>query len=299
MVLHSVRIKMNLHATQWFERSLTRVISLVQQNKCFENSLPTPISPSVSPRSQTGKRFLDRDEPGYADCALAPKLQHLRVAGAYFRGFRIPVKHTHLWMYLSRIYQLESFCKSCPTDRDILLHYVDRILVGQVSELSKQKSRILQIPEDFRLLSCPLVDEWVTIPGNGLDRRSGASGSSSNSRNKRSTSPRCPERKSLQSLVNTQSRDREISSQVPACGLRKFAPVNNLANLDSDTSSGTERSRTCLFPEDRIGNGVLTHASSASLRSLINYSKSIERPNPLYRMIPPSKYFDSTESLIK
>ncbi|THD25355.1 hypothetical protein D915_003944 [Fasciola hepatica] len=231
----------------------------------------------------TGKRFLDRDEPGYADCALAPKLQHLRVAGAYFRGFHIPTKYAHLWAYIGRIYQLESFLESCPTDRDILLHYVDRILIGEVSELSKQKSRILQIPDRFRLLTCPQFDQLT-------------SGNRSNASN--STLPRYTEQKSLQSFPEAHLMDCHTGSQVSNYGLRKFANMTNLVEIDGIPSSRSDRSPNILHTEKGI-NGTLTRASSASLRSVINYSKSMERPNPLYRQVPPSKYFESIESLIK
>ncbi|KER23388.1 hypothetical protein T265_08713 [Opisthorchis viverrini] len=103
----------------------------------------------------SGKHFLIADHPVYIDCSLAPKLQHLRVAGAYFRGFQIPDTLKYVWMYLSHMYNLEAFRVSCPTDKDILLHYLERIPGLDLAQIDTQKKRIFRLPDACRLFTYP------------------------------------------------------------------------------------------------------------------------------------------------
>jgi len=91
-----------------------------------------------------GSRFLTGDTMCCFDCELMPKLQHIRVAGAFFADFQ--VSHSHscshtcacvyqifllqipdelraLWRYFSEMYGLDAFTQSCPADQDIINHY--------------------------------------------------------------------------------------------------------------------------------------------------------------------------------
>jgi len=68
-------------------------------------------------------RFLTGDTMCCFDCELMPKLQHIRVAGAYFCDFSISPSLTHLWGYMRSQYQLDAFTQSCPADQDIINHY--------------------------------------------------------------------------------------------------------------------------------------------------------------------------------
>lgn len=74
-------------------------------------------------------RFLCGDDLTLADCDLMPKLQHIRVAGEFYKGFTIPTKLKHLWMYLKGAYETEAFCISCPFDQEIVVHYQSKVLM--------------------------------------------------------------------------------------------------------------------------------------------------------------------------
>ncbi|CAH8628822.1 unnamed protein product [Dicrocoelium dendriticum] len=75
---------------------------------------------------QKGERYLLDDYVTYPDCQLMPKLQHLRVAGRAYKGFDVPEHLTHLWAYVKQMYETRAFTCSCPSDRDILLHYQEK-----------------------------------------------------------------------------------------------------------------------------------------------------------------------------
>ena len=68
-------------------------------------------------------RFLTGDTMCCFDCELMPKLQHIRVAGAFFADFHIPGNLTALWKYYGEMYKLDAFVQSCPADQDIINHY--------------------------------------------------------------------------------------------------------------------------------------------------------------------------------
>jgi len=68
-------------------------------------------------------RFLTGDTMCCFDCELMPKLQHIRVAGAFFADFHIPGNLTSLWKYFAEMYKLDAFVQSCPADQDIINHY--------------------------------------------------------------------------------------------------------------------------------------------------------------------------------
>jgi len=60
------------------------------------------------------------------DCSLWPKLQHIRVAAAYILQLKIPTEFSALWAYLGSAYELDAFVKSCPSDQEIVLHWIRR-----------------------------------------------------------------------------------------------------------------------------------------------------------------------------
>merc|ERR1712214_107794 len=57
------------------------------------------------------------------DCELMPRLQHIRVAGAFFADFHIPGDLKVIWKYYEEMYKLDAFNQSCPADQDIINHY--------------------------------------------------------------------------------------------------------------------------------------------------------------------------------
>ncbi len=52
---------------------------------------------------EKGSRFLTGDTMCCFDCELMPKLQHIRVAGAFFADFHIPEDLTALWRFVQSI----------------------------------------------------------------------------------------------------------------------------------------------------------------------------------------------------
>jgi len=70
-----------------------------------------------------GMRFLTGETMCCFDCELMPKLQHIRVAGAFFADFHIPGDLRSLWAYYGEMYKLDAFTQSCPADQDIINHY--------------------------------------------------------------------------------------------------------------------------------------------------------------------------------
>lgn len=68
-------------------------------------------------------RFLTGDTMCCFDCELMPKLQHIRVAGAFFADFHVPGDLRALWQYYGEMYKLDAFTQSCPADQDIINHY--------------------------------------------------------------------------------------------------------------------------------------------------------------------------------
>ena len=102
----------------------------------------------VREREKTRRVFVDLDIVSLRtglDCSLWPKLQHVRVAMEYIRRLYIPTDFTTLWRYLGNdwfiepfvrsetsgavlgaAYTLDAFTKSCPSDQEIVLHWIRR-----------------------------------------------------------------------------------------------------------------------------------------------------------------------------
>lgn len=87
-------------------------------------------------------KYLFNDTLCYADCELAPILQHVRVAGKFYtslngtRGtFDLAAANNvsefqHIWKYMANLYTTDLFKNSCPEDRDIVERYESK-LMGQ------------------------------------------------------------------------------------------------------------------------------------------------------------------------
>jgi chloride intracellular channel protein 2 len=101
--------------------------------------------------NDTGTKFLSGNEMTFVDCDIMPKLQHIRVAGKYYKNFDIPTNFQALWSYMARCYQTKAFQESCPFDQDILMQYEGKIAVshkpyGKIPTL-QQPTMTLTIPE--------------------------------------------------------------------------------------------------------------------------------------------------------
>ncbi|CAF1108713.1 unnamed protein product [Adineta steineri] len=98
---------------------------------------------------QRGTKFICGDEITGLDCSLWPKLQHIRVASDYILGLTIPNEFSSLWRYLNSAYELDAFVKSCPSDQEIVLHWVRReTSTKEFLQLTKEEPKYsLDIPE--------------------------------------------------------------------------------------------------------------------------------------------------------
>ena len=82
---------------------------------------------------ETGTKFLSGNEMTFVDCDVMPKLQHIRIAGNYYKNLDIPRELNALWTYMERCYQTKAFQESCPFDQDILMHYEGKVTPNQKS----------------------------------------------------------------------------------------------------------------------------------------------------------------------
>lgn len=98
-------------------------IMLLKKDEHSKASLLANLKKINTHLESTGNRFLTGDTMCCFDCELMPKLQHIRVAGAFFADFHIPGDLTHLWKYMKLMYSLDAFIQSVPADQDIINHY--------------------------------------------------------------------------------------------------------------------------------------------------------------------------------
>lgn len=104
-------------------------IMLLKKDEASRNSLLANLRKIDQHLRQPGGdggvpcRFLTGDTMCCFDCELMPKLQHIRVAGAFFADFNVPPELTALWRYYATMYNLDAFVQSCPADQDIINHY--------------------------------------------------------------------------------------------------------------------------------------------------------------------------------
>ncbi|VDL92791.1 unnamed protein product [Schistocephalus solidus] len=105
--------------------------------------------------SNTPTAFLESDSVSYADCVIATKVQQIRVAGPFYRNFFIPPDLRNLWVYMSSIYAVPAFQVSCPSDRDILLHYFDKVTFPKAVDRTATQRRILALEPNQHSLSIP------------------------------------------------------------------------------------------------------------------------------------------------
>ncbi|KAF5399021.1 Chloride intracellular channel 4 [Paragonimus heterotremus] len=208
------------------------------------------------------KRFLDSEQPGYNDCALAPKLQHVRVAAAYYCGFYIPDTMTHVWAYLANLYSLDAFRVSCPSDKDILLHYLERISNKDVSQMAKRKRQIFRLPNKFRLFTHPkymMCSPRKTNLSTVIPEL---------------VQPKVNKKKEVESITNQPEENQPI---------RKF---QTLLRLNENDPAVDEGDSVTTAPTNNAGRWHINR--NAVIEPLLAY----RRRNLLYRQIPPSRYFD-------
>lgn len=100
-----------------------------------------------------GTKYISGNHITGLDCSLWPKLQHIRVATDYFLRFTIPTEFDDLWRYLASAYELDAFVKSCPSDQEIILHWIRRESISskEYLQLTKEEARYsFDIPHRLR-----------------------------------------------------------------------------------------------------------------------------------------------------
>ncbi|CAH8536965.1 unnamed protein product [Heterobilharzia americana] len=102
--------------------------------------------------ASAAKPYAMGDEISYVDCQLAPKLQHVRVAGQAYKNFDIPHDLKHVWAYIQHMYKLKAFICSCPATRDILMHYDEKNpLPKEIRPSLMGPDILLDVPQDLLL----------------------------------------------------------------------------------------------------------------------------------------------------
>jgi len=98
----------------------------------------------------SGHRYLCSDDrPTHLDCIMLPKLQHIRVATGVLRDFRIPADLRGLWRYMDTAYQSDLFFKSCPTDEEIIAHWLEKPECRAVVDKATLSSATLDRPPSY------------------------------------------------------------------------------------------------------------------------------------------------------
>lgn len=110
--------------------------------------------------SQKPGTFLCGDRLSHLDCEFLPKLQHIRVASAGLKNFHISVQFKHIWAYLFAAYNSDIFVRTCPSDQEILLHWLDRPQMESM-DYGQHKKLVYEKPKFS--LDVPVVAALVNI----------------------------------------------------------------------------------------------------------------------------------------
>lgn len=96
-------------------------------------------------------KYLCRDGPDHLDCLMLPKLQHIRVASKELKGFEIPAELTAFWRYMDTAYHTDIFTQTCPSDQEIVAHWVDK---PQCPQYTKEKKIKVALGENATYSLC-------------------------------------------------------------------------------------------------------------------------------------------------
>jgi len=97
-----------------------------------------------------GRRYLCSDDhPTHLDCIMLPKLQHIRVAAGALRNFGIPAELRGLWRYMETAYQSDLFFKTCPSDDEIIAHWLEKPECRAVVDKATLSSATLDRPPTY------------------------------------------------------------------------------------------------------------------------------------------------------
>ncbi|VDP93282.1 unnamed protein product [Echinostoma caproni] len=121
-------------AERVFEDLINHMMQFVRYNK--EKPLLNTLEKIDNFLTSKGERFLLDSEITYPDCQLMPKLQHMRVVCGACKNFDIPQQFKSLCNYVANMYRTRAFIYSCPSDRDILLHYMEKNAIAKDMRLN-------------------------------------------------------------------------------------------------------------------------------------------------------------------
>lgn len=110
---------------------------------------------------------MEGNDVAYSDCVLSCKLHHVRIAASFFRGFTIPADLRYVWAYLKAIYSTRAFEVSCPLDRDILLHYLEKVEFVSPEARNQAHHEVIILPQERKTTFVPSDDPVDT---NGMPR---------------------------------------------------------------------------------------------------------------------------------
>lgn len=68
----------------------------------------------------------------------------------FYKDYEIPTELSHLWRYLSNAYNTDAFKESCPADREIITHYMDKVKNTKTPAFKSQlmgEDRTFSIPQ--------------------------------------------------------------------------------------------------------------------------------------------------------
>ncbi|KAL5971076.1 Chloride intracellular channel exc-4 [Taenia solium] len=147
--------EMNVDAKeQWVGADLLRSLNHFLRTGSSQQMLAN-LSAVNDHLQKTRTTFLEGDYFSYSDCALACKLHQVRIAAPFFRGLNIPDNFTYLWSYLKAVYATRVFDVACPLDRDILLHYLEKVDFITLEAKNEAHHEIIILPQENKSTFIP------------------------------------------------------------------------------------------------------------------------------------------------
>ncbi|KAI0986231.1 hypothetical protein GJ496_006707 [Pomphorhynchus laevis] len=128
------------HILTRFNSDANKAQSDVFSRFCFfmkNNSPPDALISELTKLDKylrnNGSKFLVGDELSAMDCSLLPKLHHIRIVGFTVKSFVIPRKLSALWNYLHSAYEQHCFKVTCPSDQEIIAHWLkDSLIINEM-----------------------------------------------------------------------------------------------------------------------------------------------------------------------
>ena len=94
----------------------------------------------------------------------------------YYKGFEIPTELSYLWKYLSQVYKTKAFGESCPSDREIIMHYEKKAVKTTSTSIKitlMKDRRTESVPSNDDLNGDNESDEEYNTPHAQVDSQGG------------------------------------------------------------------------------------------------------------------------------